>query len=69
MWKVDMSDFSMHLLIAEEDRFYFRILFDGIKHECMARTAMPSGLGPAPCIATKFLLGLDVSADGTSAGA
>ena len=48
-----MSDFYMHLLIAKEDRLYFRFLFDGIKYECMA---MPSGLAPAPHIATKFLL-------------
>ena len=53
MWKVDMSDFYMHLLIAEEDRLWFRFRFDGISYEC---TAMPFGLGPAPRIATKFLL-------------
>ena len=53
MWKIDMSDFYMHLLIAEEDRLYFRFQFEGIKYECLA---MPFGLGPAPRIATKFLL-------------
>ena len=53
MWKIDMSDFYMHLLIAEEDRLYFRFQFEGIKYECLA---MPFGLGPAPHIATKFLL-------------
>ena len=52
MWKVDMSDFYMHLLIAEADRLYFRFQFEGIKYEC---TAMPFGLAPAPRIATKFL--------------
>ena len=31
MWKVDMSGFYMHLLIAEGDRLYFHFLFDRIK--------------------------------------
>ena len=53
MWKVDMSDFYMHLLITEEDRLFFRFRFEGISYE---GTAMPFGLGPAPRIATKFLL-------------
>ena len=46
-----MSDFYMHLLIAEADRLYFRLQFEGIKYEYLA---MPFGLGPR--IATKFLL-------------
>ena len=53
MWRVDMSDFYMHLLIAEEHRLFFRFRFEGISYEC---TAMPFGLAPAPRIATKFLL-------------
>ena len=51
--KVDMSDFYMHLLIVEEHRLFFRFRFEEISYEC---TAMPFGLAPAPCIATKFLL-------------
>ena len=53
VWKVDMSDFYMHLLIAEDNRLYFRFLFDGFEYKC---TAMPFGLAPAPRVATKFLL-------------
>ena len=64
MWKIDMSDFYMHLLIAEEDRLYFRFQFEGIKYECLA---MPFGLGPAPRIATNSCYRLyDISADGRS---
>ena len=53
MWNMDMSHFYMHLLIAEENRLYLLVLFDGIKCEC---TAKPFGLGPAPRIAIKFVL-------------
>ena len=53
LWKVDMSDFYMHLLIAEEHRLFFRFRFEGISYES---TALPFGLAPAPRIATKFLL-------------
>ena len=52
MTKIDLSDFYMHLPIAEHDRKYFRFMFNGIKYEC---TGMPFGLAPAPRIATKFL--------------
>ena len=52
MTKIDLSDFYMHLPIAEADRKYFRFMFNGIKYECVA---MPFGLAPAPRIATKFL--------------
>ena len=31
MWKVDMSDFYMHLLIAEEHHLFFRFRFEGIR--------------------------------------
>ena len=27
MWKIDMSDFYMHLLVVEADRLYFRFQF------------------------------------------
>ena len=43
----------MHLLIAEEDRLFFRFLFKGIKSEF---TVIAFGLAPAPRIATKSLL-------------
>ena len=52
MTKIDLSDFYMHLPIAEADRKFFRFMFNGIKYECVA---MPFGLAPAPRIATKFL--------------
>ena len=52
MTKIDLSDFYMHLPIAEADRKYFRFMFNGIKYECVG---MPFGLAPAPRIATKFL--------------
>ena len=42
MWNVDMSDFYMHLQIADEDRLFFRFLFDRVKYEYVA---MPFGLG------------------------
>ena len=51
MTKIDLSDFYMHLPIAEADRKFFRFMFNGIKYECVA---MPFGLAPAPRIATKF---------------
>ena len=53
MRKVEMPDFYMHLLIAEEHRLFFRFRFEGISYKC---TAMPFGLGSAPRIAAKFLL-------------
>ena len=52
MTKIDLSDFYMHLPIAEADRKYFRFMFNGIKYEC---AGMPFGLAPAPRIATKLL--------------
>ena len=59
-----MSDFYMHLLIAEEHLLFFRFRFEGIDYEC---TAMPFGLGPAPRIATNSCYRLfDISADGMS---
>ena len=41
MTKIDLSDFYMHLPIAEADRKYFRFMFNGIKNEC---SGMPFGL-------------------------
>lgn len=51
MTKVDLSDFYVHLPIAEQDRKYFRFMFNGIKHE---HSDMPFALVPAPHITTKF---------------
>ena len=51
MTKIDLSDFYMHLPIAEADRKFFRFMFNGKKYECVA---MPFGLAPAPRIATNF---------------
>ena len=58
MWKIDMSDFYMHLLIAEEDRLYFRFQFEGIKYECLA---MPLVSQQNSCYRL-----FDISADGRS---
>ena len=52
MTKIDLSDFYMHLSTAEQDRKFFRFMFNGRKYEC---AVMPFGLAPAPCIATNFL--------------
>ena len=52
MTKIDLSDFDMHLSIAEHDHKFFWFMFNGIQYEC---AAMPFGLAPAPRIAAKFL--------------
>ena len=72
MTKFDLSDFYMHLPMPPESVQYFRFMFEGVKYGCLG---MPFGLGPAPRIATKFLLpvvkssageGSDVSSTSTT---